>query len=596
MNLMIEYSLRATLVFTLALAVTRMLRRQPAAFRHVIWICAFIIAAATPVFLQFGPRIQIERPAPLATLQAAAGSASVNSDSVDHMSLQPSRAQPSQVAPRFRTIPFLEIVWFAGFMLAGTRVWNARRRACALLKNAVVLENLSGAESVRIAETDAVATAMTLGVFRPWILLPREHRRWEPELLRAVLLHELAHVRRRDCLVQWLPNVVCAVHWFNPLVWLARSEMLCESERACDDAVIRSGVSGRAFARDLVEIAQSIHSKGESLMSTAVTTKLERRIARLLDPAANRVPLTAGRAVFGAVIALALLVPIAGVRAEQTLKGPTVISPPQVTVEPRVTPQPVVTAPRKAPRGVLQVAQAQVTQAAPSPQSSPTGSLSGVVSDPTGAVVAGATVRVQLSPSPGGVTTVGGGRGGAPASYSTVTAPTGQWSLSSLPAGTYTLEVQVPGFRSFNKTFTVSPGLNTRADAHLMLGRSTESVTVTAERPTASLGPAPLPAAQASSQPIRVSAGVQPPKLIRHVTPVFPQSARDQGIQGSVTFEAVIGKAGFIDNTQLATSYAPPDLVQAALDAIKQWQYSPALLNGEPVDVLTEITVNFTLQ
>jgi periplasmic protein TonB len=104
------------------------------------------------------------------------------------------------------------------------------------------------------------------------------------------------------------------------------------------------------------------------------------------------------------------------------------------------------------------------------------------------------------------------------------------------------------------------------------------------------------PAVQSSSRPIRVGGNVEPAKLIRHVMPVFPQSARDQGTQGSVMFEAIIDKAGFILNTQLESPYAPPDFVQAALDAIKQWQYTPTLLNGEPVDVLTEITVNFTLQ
>jgi hypothetical protein len=232
------------------------------------------------------------------------------------------------------------------------------------------------------------------------------------------------------------------------------------------------------------------------------------------------------------------------VRAEQTLKAPTVNSLPQATLEPRVTPEPFVATLKKTPRVVTQIA-----QATPPPQSSPTGALSGVVSDPTGAVVAGATVRVQLSPDPSGVSTVGGGRGSAPVSYSTVTAPTGQWSFSSLPAGTYSLEVQVPGFRAFNKAIIVSPGLNNQANANLMLGRSTESVTVTAARPSASAGLAPLSAAQASSRPIRVSSGVQPAKLIRHVVPVFPQSARDQGIQGSVTFEAIIDKAGFILNT-----------------------------------------------
>jgi protein TonB len=94
----------------------------------------------------------------------------------------------------------------------------------------------------------------------------------------------------------------------------------------------------------------------------------------------------------------------------------------------------------------------------------------------------------------------------------------------------------------------------------------------------------------------KVSAGVEPAKLIRHAAPVYPQSARDQGIQGSITFEAIIGKAGLIDNAQLATTYASPDLVQAARDAIMQWQYTPARLNDEPINVLTEITVNFTLQ
>src|SRR5262249_7048310 len=132
--------------------------------------------------------------------------------------------------------------------------------------------------------------------------------------------HELAHVRRRDCLVQWLPNVICVVEWFNPLVWLGRSEMLCESERACDDAVIRSGAKGIVFARGLVTVAKSICTKGNSSMSPALTTKLERRIARLLDASADRAPLNAARVIPAAMVARALLAPIAGVRAEQVTK------------------------------------------------------------------------------------------------------------------------------------------------------------------------------------------------------------------------------------------------------------------------------------
>jgi beta-lactamase regulating signal transducer with metallopeptidase domain len=231
MNLLIEYSWRTTLVLALAFAVTRLLRGQSAAFRHLLWICAFSMAWATPLLLQFGPRIPIQRSAPAATLEAAPASASAGrsieasvNDSAGNIDLQPSRLQPLRPARSPRSIPFLEIVWILGILPFGIRAWNAMRKARALLKNAIVLETTcgsslpdAGSHAIRIAETDAIATPMTLGVFRPWILLPRAHRLWEPELLRAVLLHELAHVRRRDCLVQWIPNIVCAVYWFNPL-------------------------------------------------------------------------------------------------------------------------------------------------------------------------------------------------------------------------------------------------------------------------------------------------------------------------------------------------------------------------------------------
>jgi hypothetical protein len=155
MNLWIEYSLRVTLLLTLAFAVTRMLRRQPAAFRHLIWICAFSIAAATPLLLMVGPRIQIERSAPSATSQPAPTPASVE-DSVDG----------SPPAPRGRKIPFLEILWIAGMLPLIIRAWNGLRQARALLNTAVVL-NIPSAQFTRIAESDAVATAMTLGVFAP---------------------------------------------------------------------------------------------------------------------------------------------------------------------------------------------------------------------------------------------------------------------------------------------------------------------------------------------------------------------------------------------------------------------------------------------
>ena len=95
--------------------------------------------------------------------------------------------------------------------------------------------------------------------------------------------------------------------------------------------------------------------------------------------------------------------------------------------------------------------------------------------------------------------------------------------------------------------------------------------------------------------PQRISSGVQAAKLIKKPQPVYPPIAKSARIQGTVVLQAYIGKDGTIQNLKMVSS-ASPLLVQSAMDAVKQWVYQPTLLNGEPVDVITEITVNFTLQ
>jgi protein TonB len=97
----------------------------------------------------------------------------------------------------------------------------------------------------------------------------------------------------------------------------------------------------------------------------------------------------------------------------------------------------------------------------------------------------------------------------------------------------------------------------------------------------------------ATPQRVRVSAGVTSGLLIRKVNPVYPPLARQARISGTVVLRAVIGKDGSIQNLSLVSGH--PMLAPAAIDAVKQWKYKPYLLNGEPVEVDTEIQVNFTL-
>ena len=105
--------------------------------------------------------------------------------------------------------------------------------------------------------------------------------------------------------------------------------------------------------------------------------------------------------------------------------------------------------------------------------------------------------------------------------------------------------------------------------------------------------PPPVKEKPAGPQRIRVGGNVQQANLIRKVTPLYPPLAKQARIQGVVRFTAIIGKDGTIQNLQLVSGH--PLLVEAAKQAVSQWQYKPTLLNGDPVEVVTTIEVNFTL-
>ena len=92
---------------------------------------------------------------------------------------------------------------------------------------------------------------------------------------------------------------------------------------------------------------------------------------------------------------------------------------------------------------------------------------------------------------------------------------------------------------------------------------------------------------------IRVGGNVQAAKLIKQPKPVYPPLAKQARIQGMVRFNAVIGQDGTIQNLTLVSGH--PLLVPSATEAVRQWVYQPTLLNGEPVEVVTQIDVNFTL-
>jgi len=123
-----------------------------------------------------------------------------------------------------------------------------------------------------------------------------------------------------------------------------------------------------------------------------------------------------------------------------------------------------------------------------------------------------------------------------------------------------------------------------------VIGGIIGSVPTAAPPPPPQIKEAPKPT---GPQRIRVGGNVQQARLVRQPKPVYPPLARQARIQGVVRLTAIIASNGTIQSLQVVSGH--PLLVPSALEAVKQWQYQPTLLNGEPVEVITQIDVNFTL-
>jgi beta-lactamase regulating signal transducer with metallopeptidase domain len=145
-----------------------------------------------------------------------------------------------------------------------------------------VMRELDVGRRVRFLELDGPVMPMTWGIFRPVVLLPADDFNSTIDQRLDVLRHELAHVRRYDCLTQLIGQVACAFNWFNPLAWIAARELRVERERACDDEVLRAGAKASAYADYLLRVARSTRIAGAAALGGLAMARPSQMAGRLL--------------------------------------------------------------------------------------------------------------------------------------------------------------------------------------------------------------------------------------------------------------------------------------------------------------------------
>jgi HEAT repeat protein len=168
---------------------------------------------------------------------------------------------------------------------------------------------------VRVVVSDEVSVPLTWGVLLPVVILPESVATWTMERKRIVLLHELAHVVRWDYAILLMVEIVCAIYWFNPLVWLAARQGAMERERACDDQALHVGVRSDVYATHLYEIAraQVVGETPRGAFAMAHASNLARRVRSILARGLDRTPLSHNQLVSAAVAALVVAFPLASV-------------------------------------------------------------------------------------------------------------------------------------------------------------------------------------------------------------------------------------------------------------------------------------------
>ena len=298
-------AIRATILLLVTAGVAVVLRRRAAAVQHALWTAAIAASLSLPLLSATVPSLGIRNPFPIRgpeTSAAATTKAPASRALFDVGEIL--SAVPAGASTTPRSTEALLLIWLAGVILGLLRILRSSIAVIRLRRSAMTvsdprilavwgqLEQRIIYQKVLLVEADCVTAPGTAGIIQPTIFLPRGAAEWGASRIRATLAHECAHVDRRDCLTQLLGDVAVALYWFHPLVWYGRRRMNAESERACDDQVIRDGIRPERYASVLVETmrASLLQRQGEpaGVLSMARPSELETRLVSILDPSRSR--------------------------------------------------------------------------------------------------------------------------------------------------------------------------------------------------------------------------------------------------------------------------------------------------------------------
>ena len=372
-----DLAAKSCIVLFLAWMANRCFRNQSASTRHLVWLTGFVLLILLPVVTlvvpgKSLPLIKDLAPAQPMTVHRTEVEAMVSANvplenSSDYFAsvTEPTETlappvvqqQASALNSKFdwqAGLICMILLWLAGLSIVVGKALRGlvairRFQTCSSLPypnrsditptKIAIQVGINRRWDLRLSTSGIPPAAMTWGVIRPVVLMPKDSDSWTQERLEAVLLHELAHVRRFDSVSQLIALIVCALYWFNPLVWLCARAMRAEAESAADDTVIRMGIRPSDYASELLRIAAELGQRRQPFSPIGVSvmkqSKIESRVKAILDPSARR---RRGVTVLESIATIAVagiaMLPLGALRAgvfqQEPPKPPTLVAPNQV--------------------------------------------------------------------------------------------------------------------------------------------------------------------------------------------------------------------------------------------------------------------------
>lgn len=555
---MIELSLLAkvTIVLFVSLVAVRLARHMSASVRSLMLTSAFAVVLSLPIFsaalLPVAVGVPVLAPAPImrppAPWAAETGASGRTGRQEPLIAAEETTRQPLSF--------WLRATWLLGSIVALGPIARTLGRVRRLRSHATRWSQAQSlahslARDVGISRPidtllrEDVRAPLTIGLIRPVIVFPGDAPGWSESDLHRALLHEIEHIRRNDWAVHVLARVACAIYWFHPLIWVAWCRLRLDSERACDDGVLRYA-EGAAYAEQLLLLARRLSASSSAGVGMASRTDLATRISAVLDSTQRRdrpgVPATIA-SVAAITVGLLALSPVQAIRA----------SAPDVGVE----------------------------------GGRATARLTGRLVDPFGGAVE--NVKLYLERVWG-------------ESYQGETDQAGRFVFDALHPGTYLLAAPMDFVPP--TTIVIAPGELVERDIQMEIDTLTDSFTVCADCPPELDTYVPPDSLVAEFQRDREASWNQPVRGPEPVggwefywsrLPEYPEALKSARLEGRVVVEGRIGTNGFASDLRVV-SKVHPALAGAAIEAVQAERWEPGRVRGVAVEVPLRMTIDYILR